>query len=124
MYDPNVKLKLENLPASLRGDREALRLCLEAMDRAMPLREVILFGSHARGDSRTDSDVDLCLVADGAGRQLQAAKQYREAIWDVWPRPSFTLVPITPQRLAEKQKIDDPFFETVLSEGVALASAD
>ncbi|HBJ85698.1 MAG TPA: hypothetical protein DDZ88_17850 [Verrucomicrobiales bacterium] len=120
----NMKLRLENLPESLSGDREALRQCLEAMDRALPLREVILFGSHARGDSRIGSDVDLCLVADGADRQLQAAKQYREAIWDVWPRPSFTLVPITPQRLAEKQKIDDPFFETVLSEGVALASAD
>ncbi|MFN0077431.1 MAG: nucleotidyltransferase domain-containing protein [Prosthecobacter sp.] len=119
-----MKLRLENLPESLSGDHEALRQCLEAMDRVMPLREVILFGSHARGDSRIDSDVDLCLVADGADRQLQAAKQYREAIWDVWPRPSFTLVPITPQRLAEKQKIDDPFFETVLSEGVALASAD
>jgi predicted nucleotidyltransferase len=43
--------------------------CLEAMNSTMPLRRVILFGSHARGDARSDSDVDLCLVADGAERQ-------------------------------------------------------
>jgi predicted nucleotidyltransferase len=44
------------------------------MDRTLPLREVFLFGSHARGDARPDSDVDLCLVAEGAERQLQAAQ--------------------------------------------------
>ena len=36
------------------------------MDRVMPLRTVYLFGSHARGEAGADSDVDLCLVAEGA----------------------------------------------------------
>ena len=39
------------------------------MDRAMPLKAVYLFGSHARGEPSHDSDVDLCLVADGAAEQ-------------------------------------------------------
>jgi predicted nucleotidyltransferase len=117
-----VKLLLDNLPVGLREQRQTLASCLEAMNRVMPLRAVYLFGSHARGEARSDSDVDLCIVADGADRQLEAARRFREAIWDVWPRPSLTLVPITPGRLAEKRAVNDHFFATVLQEGLLLAA--
>jgi hypothetical protein len=113
---------LENLPPSLAAQRETLARCLEAMDRALPLREVYLFGSHARGEARPDSDVDLCLVADGAERQYDTATAWLRAIWNVRPKPSFTLVPITPERLREKQAAGDYFFQTVLREGVLLAA--
>src|SRR5260221_1058102 len=91
-----VKLLLENLPASLNPHRDALVRCLEAMDRTLPLKTVYLFGPHARGEARPDSDVDLCLVAEGAERQSETITRVGKAIWDVWPRPSCTLVPITP----------------------------
>jgi predicted nucleotidyltransferase len=117
-----VNLLLENLPASLKAQRGSLAKCLEAMDRALPLQAVYLFGSHARREAREDSDVDLCLVAEGATEQLKAAKKFREAIWDIWPRPAFTLIPITPKRLEEKINIGDFFFTTILKEGLQLAS--
>jgi len=116
-----VRLILENWPASLEPHRESLRLCLEAMDRALPLEAVYLFGSHARGQARPDSDVDLCLVTTGAEKQLEASRQFREAIWPIWPCPDFTLLPITPKRLEEKRACGDHFFHTVLSEGRLLA---
>jgi len=119
---PVMKMLLENLPPSLAPQRETLARCLEAMNRVMPLRAVYLFGSHARGEAKPDSDVDLCIVADGAARQLEAAQQFCRALRPIRPKPSFTLVPITPERLAEKRRIQDFFFETVLSEGVRLAS--
>ena len=117
-----MKLHLENIPPSLAPQRETLARCIEAMNRALPLREVWLFGSHARGDARPDSDVDLCLVADGVERQLQAAQAFRRAIWEIEDKPAFTLLPIAPQRLAEKKAIDDHFFGTVLQEGILLAA--
>jgi predicted nucleotidyltransferase len=94
------------------------------MNRAAPLRCVYLFGSHARGEARPDSDVDLCLVADSAERQQETLTRLGHAIWDVWPRPPFTLIPITPRRLAEKNAVGDHFFQTVLKEGVLLATQD
>lgn len=117
-----MKLHLENLPPSLVPQREVLARCLEAMHAAEPLRQVILFGSHARGEARPDSDVDLCLVADGAERQYETATTWLRAIWDVRPKPSFTLIPLTPERLREKQAVGDFFFGTVLQEGVLLAA--
>ena len=113
---------LDNLPAGLQSQRETLAHCLEAIGRAMPVHAVYLFGSHARGEARPDSDVDLCIVADGAERQLEAARKFREAMRDVWPCPALTLLPISPQRLAEKRARNDHFLTTVLKEGVILAS--
>ncbi|GDY23351.1 hypothetical protein LBMAG56_46980 [Verrucomicrobiota bacterium] len=123
-YSAVVKLLLENLPPSLHAQRETLGKCLEAMHAALPLRRVILFGSHARGEARPDSDVDLCLVADGAERQLVAAEQWRGAIWAMHPKISFTLIPITPTRLGEKRACGDFFFNTILQEGVPIVAED
>ena len=119
-----MKLLFENLPQSLAPQRETLARCLEAMNCVMPLRAVYLFGSHARGDARKDSDVDLCIVTEGAERQLQAAQAFRVAMRPIPAKPSFTLVPIAPARLAEKRQIADYFFKTILDEGVPLASED
>lgn len=117
-----LKLHLENLPASLELQRASLARCLAAMDRALPLREVYLFGSHARGEARPESDIDLCLVAEGAKDQLEASAKWSDAIWEVWPRPAFTLIPIAPSRLAEKRANHDHFFATILREGLVLAT--
>jgi|ERR1043166_2578354 predicted nucleotidyltransferase len=117
-----MRLLLDNLPASLRQQRESLARCLQAMDRMMPLRAVYLFGSHARGEARPDSDVDLCVVADGATEQLKAARVFRRAMRPIRPKPAFTLVPIAAKRLEEKKAIGDFFFQTVLREGVLIAS--
>jgi len=117
-----MKLHLENLPPSLAPQREVLARCLEAMHAAQPIRQAILFGSHARGDARPDSDVDLCLVADGAERQYDTATTWLRSVWNLRPKPSFTLIPVTPARLMEKKAVGDYFFQTVLNEGVLLAA--
>ena len=88
----------------------------------MPIKAVYLFGSHARGEARLDSDVDLCVVADGAGEQLKAAQAFRRAMRNIRPKPAFTLVPIAGKRLQEKKDRGDFFFATVMQEGVLLAS--
>lgn len=121
---PVMRLMLEKLPPSLRGHADAIGKCIEAFERVMPVQAVYLFGSHARGEAREDSDVDLCIVSVGASRQLAAAARLRHAMWDVWPRPAFTLVPISPQRLNEKRARRDHFFHTVLTEGIQVASAN
>jgi predicted nucleotidyltransferase len=92
------------------------------MNTVMPLKSVYLFGSHARGEARPDSDVDLCLVAEGAIAQIKAAQAFRRAMRSIRPKPAFTLVPIAPERLEEKKAMKDFFFATVLREGVLLAT--
>ncbi len=117
-----MKILRENFPNSLKSVEESLLRCLEAFSQVRPIHAIYLFGSHARGDAHSKSDVDLFIVAEGAERQFDTAREFREAIWDIWPCPAFTLIPITPERLAEKKKIGDHFIKTVLKEGVLLAA--
>ena len=117
-----MKLLFQNLPTSLSRHRETLRLCLEAMDRELPFEEVVLFGSHARGEAREDSDVDLCVVSVGADRQVEAGNRLYCSLRGIWPRPGFTLVPIIPERFRERCAGGDFFYKTVTREGVALAT--
>ena len=121
-YIAGMRLLLDNLPASLGEQRDCLASCLEAMNSVMPLRAVYLFGSHARGEARADSDVDLCIVADGATEQLKTAQAFRRAMRSIRPKPAFTLVPIAARRLEEKRANGDFFFATVFREGVLLAA--
>jgi uncharacterized protein len=97
---------------------------LEAFNHVRHVRAVYLFGSHARRDARPDSDVDLCIVAEGAEKQLESAATFRRAMREIRPKPAFTLIPISPERLEEKKTVGDHFFRTVLHEGVLLATED
>ena len=119
-----MKLLLENLPASLENRREMLAKCLLAMDQVRRVRTIYLFGSHARGEAQPDSDVDLCIVADGADEQFKTATEFRRALWPLRPKLSFTLLPITPNRLEEKKIGGDHFFYTLLKEGLPIATED
>jgi predicted nucleotidyltransferase len=124
----NIKIVMKifgaNIPLSLARQKKSLIRCIDAMCGAMPVRQIVLFGSHARGQARRDSDVDLCIVAEGASHQIGAAQCFRRAMREIRPKPAFSLVPITPKRLAEKKRIGDHFFQTITKDGICLAKED
>ncbi|MBN1673973.1 MAG: nucleotidyltransferase domain-containing protein [Kiritimatiellae bacterium] len=119
-----MRLLLDNLPSSLRDRKDVFSRCFAAFGRCRRIHEILLFGSHARGEASADSDVDLCIIADDAEQQLRAARDFRRAIRWIRPKPPLTLLPITPQRLDEKKQRNDHFFATVLQEGICLAKED
>jgi hypothetical protein len=68
--------------------------------------------------------VDLCLIAPGVAKQMEAGNPFYCALRGIWPRPGFSLVPITPARLSEKRAIGDFFFETLMKEGIPITAQD
>ncbi|HVS39070.1 MAG TPA: nucleotidyltransferase domain-containing protein [Gemmataceae bacterium] len=46
-------------------------------------QQVILFGSHARGDAGPDSDVDLLVVMDFEGSAFNKGLEVRHALHDI-----------------------------------------
>jgi len=106
------------------GEQRALKSCLEAMGKTLPVKQIIMFGSRARGTYSFDSDVDLCVVADTITSQRQAARNLRRSIGRIRGKPALSILPISPQRLKEKRKSRDPFFQSVLQEGVLVAEED
>ena len=119
-----MKILEDNIPSLRRGERDAFIRCLAAMGNVLPVQRIILFGSYARGEPQEDSDVDLCVVAKNVSSQYRAACRLRRAIGLIRGKPSMSLIPVSPERLAEKRQARDPFFMAVLQEGVPIAEED
>ncbi len=62
---------------------DAIALMVQPIvERFHPLR-VVLFGSHARGEARPDSDVDLLVVLAEVGNRREAAIATRQLLKDI-----------------------------------------
>jgi uncharacterized protein len=56
--------------------------------------EIILFGSHARGDAHADSDLDLLVVMDTDVTYIERSMMIDEVFgWHVWPMDVFVYTP-------------------------------
>ena len=80
--------------------------------------QIILFGSHARGEARENSDVDLMIIAES---DLPRFKRSREIYRLFKPYPfSMDLLVYTPEEVEKGKKSHLSFISTVLREGKIL----
>ena len=93
---------------------------IEAMVRRIVRRfapqQVILFGSHARGDARPDSDVDLLMVMPVEGSKKQI--EIRIALHDF--RIPKDVVVVTPEEVVRKKDVVGTIVRPALREGRVL----
>lgn len=81
------------------------------------LKGVYLFGSRARGDAESDSDVDLAVVLDDFASEYEEIRRWRRLASDIGLR--YTCVPsLMPIREADWQSQDESFLRNVRREGV------
>ncbi|MEM0962697.1 MAG: nucleotidyltransferase domain-containing protein, partial [Bacteroidota bacterium] len=83
------------------------------------LERVVLYGSHARGDAREDSDIDLLVVLHGN------VEPYRDGKSISTIRLALSLshgvdVSMQPYSVAEASDLRRPLMGSVQAEGVAL----
>ena len=90
------------------------------------LKEVILFGSYARGDYDTESDVDIAILADiSRNDESKYNKQIIKMIGDIYEEKGYSVV-LSPIVISadffEEWKNDLPFYKNVASEGVRIVA--
>lgn len=109
----------------LAGLRSRLRERLAAEIAALPIvpTHASLFGSAARGDGDTRSDVDILLVRpDDADREAWEAQVERLRVRvEAWTGNRCQAFETTRDRLAEHVAARDPLLEAWLTEGMLLA---
>ena len=82
-------------------------------------RRIILFGSRARGDARTDSDFDLVVVLDDDVPNEHLSSKRRYEAHRGFPAP-VDIIPCRVGVLKERARAIGSFAHTVLTEGVVV----
>lgn len=111
-----VIIELDEL--SMMSTNEAVaKLAQRIVERFQPER-LILFGSHARGDAREDSDFDLLIVSPSEEPRWQRTVPVYRALAGLGiPKE---IVWWTPEEIAEWRGVKAHFINTVLREGKVL----
>jgi predicted nucleotidyltransferase len=79
---------------------------------------IVLFGSHARGNARPESDVDLLIIEDSDVPRYRRAPRYLRAL--VGTVPAKDVVVWTPAEVEAWREVENAFVTTALREGRTL----
>lgn len=101
---------------------------VEELKRRLPpevrehLRQLILFGSRARGDAEEDSDLDLVALVDDNTPELERALDDTayNVMWDHDFRPVISLKVFSEDRFNTALQQGYSFYRNVMREGVVI----
>ena len=86
-------------------------------------QRVILFGSYAHGNPRSDSDVDLLIIKETSDRFIDRWVTVRRILSDAKRSLPLDILILTPQEVAHRLAIGDQFVAEVLERGEVLYAA-
>jgi predicted nucleotidyltransferase len=72
---------MQNQPVT----EELLQEMTEKIVREINPRKVVLFGSHARGTARPDSDLDFLIIEDGPFNAQRSRRAEMTRLWMLFP---------------------------------------
>jgi uncharacterized protein len=86
-------------------------------------QRVILFGSYAYGNPRSDSDIDLLIIKETSDRFIDRWVTVRRILSDAKRSLPLDTLILTPQEVAHRLAIGDQFVAEVLERGEVLYAA-
>ena len=77
--------------------------------------KILLFGSHAKGTAREESDLDLLIIEESDLPRYRRSGRYRRVLCGVFLAKD--IVVWTPQEIEEWKAVPNAFISTILAEG-------
>lgn len=102
----------------------AVRTFLKKVSSEFPVRAAVLFGSHARGTGRPESDVDIAIVLRGLpGRRVDQALMMADIAFDVLLETGVLIeaIPLWEDEWDHPETFNNPaLVENIRRDGIAL----
>jgi predicted nucleotidyltransferase len=89
------------------------------VERYQP-EKIILFGSYAHGTPDAGSDLDMLIIKDTKERPIDRRVTVRRIAYTPRRGLPFSPLVITPQELARRLEMDDPFYHEIMAQGEIL----
>jgi predicted nucleotidyltransferase len=80
-YEMRENKYMQNQPVT----EELLKEITEKIVREVNPRKIVLFGSHARGNARPDSDLDFLVIEDGPFNVHRSRRAEMSRLWMLFP---------------------------------------
>lgn len=87
-------------------------------------QQIILFGSLAAGEAHEDSDIDLLIIKETGETPLDRRVRVRRLVSRRDRRVPFSPLVLTPQELAQRLALGDPFYQEIMQRGKVLYAFD
>jgi predicted nucleotidyltransferase len=98
---------------------ELVAYMVEKIARAVDPRQIILFGSRARGQETPSSDLDLLVIQDTGRPNREVRRQIEYLLWG--RRFAIDLIVVTPEQVERNVADGNPFYTRhILQEGKVL----
>lgn len=79
--------------------------------------QIILFGSLAYGNADENSDIDLLIIKKTDETPLERRVHVRRLVSDPERRIPFSPLVLTPEELAHRLAVKDPFYQEIVQRG-------
>ena len=102
-------------------EKHIVRLIKDKVSRKNPEAEVVLFGSHARGQATRESDWDILILLNDLKVTRTLEKEYREELFDIEleiGEPISTFV-FSKSEWESKHSVT-PLYQNIKQEGILL----
>ena len=108
----------KQLPVNIKNILNEIRACFDGI-YAKRIKEMILFGSYARGDFESDSDIDLLLLLDNLDDVDTERARYMPAVCELSLKYD-TVLSVIPMEYETYRTRKTPLILNVQREGVCL----
>lgn len=105
----------------MESKKQILSRIKESISRREPNAEIILYGSRARKDNRSDSDWDILVLMDKENISLSDEQSLRHPLYDIELDTGeiFSLLVYSKKEWNNKLKVT-PLYKNVKKEGIRL----
>ena len=97
---------------------DLIKAIAERLREQYGVKEVILFGSYARGEATEESDIDLLIISETKERFFNRQATVRRLLRDLKRGIPVSPIVLTPAEIENRKKRGDHFIKEIIETGI------